>query len=145
MIANTDVLKQLASLCHRSENGTFFITTIDNKACHILLEQGRIRALSFGRKRGEDVIAELPFIKIERFSFQHDVRMPLPARAYVETSTNVLAALGLHHAETPSVSGKRMYRGVEFEVAQLPPSVKNADTTAPRKPPRMYRGRPLDD
>jgi hypothetical protein len=146
MIANTDVLKQLASLCHEAETGTFFITTIDNKACHILIDKGRIKALSYGRKRGEAVIPELPFIKIERFSFQQGVSMPLSTRSFVGNSKNVLASLGLHHVDQQSVSGKRMYRGLEVETKNAVPTMqKGRDAVPAKKPPRMYRGRPLED
>ncbi len=88
MIRNTEVLTHLANLCHAVETGTFFITTIDNKACHILLEKGQITALSYGKERGEAVISELPFIKIERFSFQQQMKMPLSSRAFVDKSHN---------------------------------------------------------
>lgn len=145
MIANTDVLKQLASLCHQAETGTFFITTTDNKACHILIEKGRVTALSYGRERGMQVIAGLPFIKIERFSFRQDINMPMPARAFVADSVNVLASLGLHHRDQKSISGKRMYRGTEVESEKAIPSVKKSSGEAMKKPLRMYRGRPLRD
>ncbi|MBD3633542.1 MAG: hypothetical protein HUJ23_01370 [Methylophaga sp.] len=145
MIANTDVLNQLAQLCHQAETGTFFITTTDNKACHILLENGRINALSFGRERGKAVITTLPFIKVERFSFQQNVIMPLPSKAYVDDRENLLASLGLHHAELSSTSGKRMYRGAEVDTKRTIPSLKKAATEASKKPARMYRGRPVQD
>ncbi len=145
MIANTDVLKQLASLCHEAQSGTFFITTNDNKACHILLEKGRIKALSYGRERGKAVVAALPFIKVERFSFQQNVSMPLPSKAFVDDTENVLAALGLHHADQPASSGKRMYRGAEVETKRVIPTLKKAASDVVKKPARMYRGRPVQD
>ncbi|MTI63830.1 hypothetical protein [Methylophaga sp.] len=43
--SNTDVLKRLASRFHEAETGTFFTTTADNKACHVLLDKDRITAL----------------------------------------------------------------------------------------------------
>lgn len=145
MIANTEVLKHLAGLCHAAETGTFFITTTDNKACHILLDTGRITALSFGPQRGQTVIAELPFMKIARFSFQQ-LTMPLSRQAFVDKQINVLASLGLHHADKASASGKRLYRGVEVENQPQTPTLKKAGSDeARKKPTRMYRGRILDD
>lgn len=145
MSANTDVLKQLASVCHEAQTGTFFITTTDNKACHILIEKGRICALSYGRERGKSVIHALPFMQVARFSFQQDVTMPLPSKAFVEDTENLLAALGLHHADQAAVSGKRMYRGAEVETKRVIPSLKKANKEAVKKPARMYRGRPVKD
>lgn len=145
MIANTEVLKHLAELCHAAESGTFFITTTDNKACHILLEQGRITALSYGTQRGESVIHELPFIKVERFSFKHNVNMPLSTRAFVDKELNVLESLGLHHGESQPPS-KRLYRGVEIEQQRVIPSIKKPQAEqSQKKPARMYRGRVVDD
>lgn len=146
MIANTEVLKQLATLCHASETGTFFITTTDNKACHILLDSGRITALSYGLHRGQKVIPELPFIKIERFSFQQQVKMPLSSRAYIEQDVDVLSSLGLQHTDKENASGKRMYRGAEIETKRELPTLKKAgDEDVRKKPARMYRGRVLED
>ena len=146
MIANTEVLKQLATLCHAAETGTFFITTTDNKACHIILDTGRIEALSFGRHRGQNVIHELPFMKIERFSFKQQVKMPLASSAFVDEAVNVLESLGLHHRDSQSQSAKRMYRGVEIEEVHTIPTLKKASTEpARKKPARMYRGRVVVD
>jgi len=145
MIANTEVLKRLADLCHAAETGTFFITTTDNKACHILVEDGRITALSYGSHRGQGVVPELPFIKIERFSFKQNVKMPLNSRSFIDDGVNVLESLGLHHADTQSES-KRVYRGVEIEETRMIPTLKKAsDEQIKKKPARMYRGRVVDD
>lgn len=148
MIGNTEVLKNLANLCHASETGTFFITTTDNKACHILLDNGRITALSYGRERGEKVASELPFMKIERFSFKSQVIMPLPSRALIDDSNNILELLGLHlnQSDAVSESRKRVYRGVEIEDEKTIPKLKKANTEPKKKKPqRMYRGRLLED
>lgn len=148
MIRNTEVLKNLANACHASETGTFFITTTDNKACHIIIENGRITALSFGRERGEQVASELPFMKIERFSFKQQVKMPLSSRAYIEDSHNILEQLGLHlnQHDTEAESRKRVYRGVEIENKRVIPTIKKpAAETSKKKPTRMYRGQVLED
>lgn len=147
MIANTEVLKHLARHCDQAETGTFFITTIDNKACHIVIEQGRIIALSYQRLRGEKVAAELPFIQVEGFSFKPGVAMPLSSRAYLSDELNILEALGLHHGDDviPEHS-KKVYRGVELAQQRELPSIKKAGNDKVRKkPPRMYRGRVLED
>lgn len=145
MIANTEVLKRLADLCHAAETGTFFITTTDNKACHILLEMGRITALSYGTQRGQSVVPELPFIKIERFSFKQNVKMPLASRSFVDDGINVLESLGLHHIDA-QIDNKRVYRGVEIEETRVIPTLKKASSEpAKKKPARMYRGRVVED
>jgi len=148
MIRNAEVLKNLANLCHATETGTFFITTTDNKACHIIIENGRITALSFGRERGEQVVSELPFMKIERFSFQQQVKMPLSSRAYIDDSQNILEQLGLHlnQNDLGAESRKRVYRGVEIDDEKVIPTMKKpAAEPVKKKPPRMYRGRVLED
>jgi hypothetical protein len=148
MLGNTEVLKQLANLCHATETGTFFITTTENKACHIIIDKGRITALSYGRDRGEKVVSALPFMKIERFSFKQQVKMPLSSRAFVEESQNILQQLGLHlsQLESASTSKKRVYRGVEIEEEiKVPTLQKNNAEPAKKKPSRMYRGQVLDD
>lgn len=148
MIGNTEVLKNLANLCHASETGTFFITTTDNKACHILLDNGRITALSYGRERGENVASELPFMKFERFSFKSQVIMPLSSRAFIDDSNNILELLGLHlnQSDAVSESRKRVYRGVEIEDEKTIPKLKKPNAEPKKKKPqRMYRGRLLED
>jgi len=148
MIRNTEVLKNLANFCHASETGTFFITTTDNKACHIIIENGRITALSYGRFRGEEVVSELPFMKIEGFSFKQQVKMPLSSRAFVSESHNLLEQLGLHlnQNDIGSESRKRVYRGVEIQDEIAIPKLKKANAEpAKKKPPRMYRGQILED
>jgi hypothetical protein len=145
MIANTEVLKRLADHCHAAETGTFFITTTDNKACHILVETGRITALSYGAHRGQSVVAELPFIKVERFSFKQNMKMPLTSRSFVDEAVNVLESLGLHHADSQH-EAKRVYRGVEIEETRVIPTLKKASSEViNKKPARMYRGRVVDD
>lgn len=145
MIANTEVLKRLAELCHAAESGTFFITTINNKACHILIDSGRITALSYGMQRGLQVVNELPFIKVERFSFKQNVNMPLSTRAFVDDEVNVLELLGLHHVDS-QLQAKRMYRGVEIEQERVIPTIKKASAEqSKKKPARMYRGQRVDD
>jgi len=148
MIGNTEVLRNLANLCHDTETGTFFITTTDNKACHIIIENGRITALSYGRERGEQVVSELPFMKIERFSFKQQVKMPLTSRAYIDESHNILEQLGLHlnQQNSGAESRKRVYRGVEIEDERIIPTLKKT-TAEPskKKPARMYHGRVLED
>jgi hypothetical protein len=37
----------------------------------------------------ESVITELPFIKVEHFSFKHNVTMPLTGRAFIDKDVNV--------------------------------------------------------
>ncbi len=148
MIGNTEVLKSLANLCQATETGTFFITTIDNKACHIILDSGRIVALSYGRERGEEVVSALPFMKIERFSFKQSVKMPLTSRAYVDDAYNILEQLGLHlnQHDNAAESRKRVYRGVAIEDKPTIPKLKKPEAeTIKKKSPRMYRGQLLED
>ena len=48
MLETTEILKLLLTLCNEQKSGTLFLTTADNKACHIIFEQGQIEAMAFG-------------------------------------------------------------------------------------------------
>ena len=146
MIANTEVLERLGALCRAADTGTFFITTTDNKACHIVLDEGHITAMSFASHRGEDVISQLPFIKVAGFSFKPQMKMPLSSRAAIDDGDKVLAALGLHHPDNTVHHSKRMYRGTEIEETPQPVRMQKPDSDpAAKKPVRMYRGHKLED
>jgi len=60
----------LPAIAYRNKPALFFIITADNKACHIILDNGRVTAMFHGQLRGEKLAGELPFIKLERFSFK---------------------------------------------------------------------------
>ncbi|HEC72953.1 MAG TPA: hypothetical protein ENI26_01120 [Methylophaga aminisulfidivorans] len=153
MTDNRDVLQQLSSLCRSGQSGTFFITTTENRACHILLESGRITALSYGRLRGEEVIDEWANLNIERFSFK-SIKMPLAGRSFLDEQEDALSLLGddvkpspeLHGSQSKDamVSKTRIYRGVVIQ-DETHDSAKDTFTSKRKKPSRMYRGQKLDD
>ncbi|WP_417535904.1 hypothetical protein [Methylophaga sp.] len=151
MIHNTEVLKQLYTLSQAEQTGTFFITTIQNRACHILLEQGRVVALSHGPHRGEQVLKHWSEMEVERYSFKPNVKMPLAGRSFLDDDTNIFRFLNVSFesdhddvSHPVSASKKRIYRGVEIEengrtAASQTPSLKV------KKPLRIYRGQVIDD
>lgn len=142
------VLQTLSQLSAAKETGTLFITTSENRACHMILEQGRVTALSYGRHRGEQVVGLLTAMPVERFSFKQGTKMPLAGRSFVDESYDAIAVLGLDEAaeeapETVAVRPKRVYRGqvIEEEVV----AVEQDEQAKIKKPARMYRGQPLQD
>lgn len=162
MLETTEILKLLLTLCNEQKSGTLFLTTADNKACHIIFEQGQIEAMAFGSVKGIDVARLLPRLIIERTSFNSTLKMPLSGRASIEDQADIFAALGLRrqarsenivsasHSKTP-----RMYRGhlvVEKEQAgSSPNSVKTSSQPVEKqsslkpKSKRIYRGQIIED
>lgn len=147
MIENREILDQLLTLCKNAETGTFFITTTDNRACHVVIEQGRITAMSYGPLRGEQVASALQGMEVAGFSFKTGIKMPLPSRASIGDNLDVLSLLGATSdpdPEMPDLSAleqNRIYRGVSQEdtafTEQEQPAVKQST--------RIYRGHKQED
>ena len=162
MLETTEILKLLLTLCNEQKSGTFFLTTADNKACHIIFEQGQIEAMAFGSVKGIAVAKLLPRLIIERTSFNSTLKMPLSGRASIEDQADIFAALGLRrqarsenvvsasHSKTP-----RMYRGHLVVEKEQPDTTQNRlkspsepvdkQPSAKPKSKRIYRGQILED
>lgn len=162
MLETTEILNRLLTLCNEQKSGTLFLTTADNKACHIIFENGRIEAMAFGSVKGIAVANLLPRLLIERTSFNSTLRMPLSERANIEDQANIFAALGLRRqqiaeTEVPDTVTKtpRMYRGhlivdqnpLEIRPKPVKPAVESSAETAPKKSKskRIYRGQVIED
>ena len=161
MLETTEILKLLLTLCNEQKSGTFFLTTADNKACHIIFEQGQIEAMAFGSVKGIAVARLLPRLIIERTSFNSTLKMPLSGRASIEDQADIFAALGLRRQarseNVVSASHKtpRMYRGhlvVEKEQADTrqnrlksPSELVEKQPSAKPKSKRIYRGQIIED
>ncbi|HCO01017.1 MULTISPECIES: hypothetical protein [unclassified Methylophaga] len=162
MLETTEILKLLLTLCNEQKSGTLFLTTADNKACHIIFEQGQIEAMAFGSVKGIEVARLLPRLLIERTSFNSTLKMPLSGRASIEDQADIFAALGLRrqarsenvdsssHSKTP-----RMYRGhLVVEKGQTdstsdrvksPSQPVDKQPSAKPKSKRIYRGQIIED
>lgn len=46
MLETTELLGQIGRLCAEQKSGTLFLTTNNNKACHIVFEEGRTTAMA---------------------------------------------------------------------------------------------------
>ena len=162
MLETTEILKLLLTLCNEQKSGTLFLTTADNKACHIIFEQGQIAAMAFGSVKGIAVTRLLPRLIIERTSFNSTLKMPLSGPDSIEEQADIFAALGLRrqarsenvvsscHSKTP-----RMYRGhlvVEKQQVDSTPNrlkspsepVEKQSSSKP-KSKRIYRGQIIED
>lgn len=162
MLETTEILNRLLTLCNEQKSGTLFLTTADNKACHIIFENGRIEAMAFGSVKGIAVANLLPRLLIERTSFNSTLRMPLSERANIEDQADIFAALGLRRQQvtetevnqTP-IKPQRMYRGhlivEEARAINTPksakPVVESSTDTPPKKSKskRIYRGQVIED
>lgn len=151
MIDNTDVLKEIYTLSQAGVTGTLFITTTENRACHILLENGQVVALSHGSLRGEQVLKHWFNLEIERYSFKPNLRMPLAGRSFLDDDTDIFRFLNVSFAEQKkavvkpvSASKKRIYRGVEIEETEAS-NESNKPREKVKKPVRIYRGQILED
>lgn len=143
-------MNDLYCTCTDKKTGTFFITTAENRACHILIEDGMVSALSYGRLRGKDVVDVLADIDIERYAFKDGTKMPLAGRAFVDDGYDVLLALNLNPDSTTNVrtKPKRIYRGQviqDDELSTTKSSSEKASTKTQKKKVRIYRGHILDD
>ncbi len=162
MLETTEILNRLLTLCNEQKSGTLFLTTADNKACHIIFENGRIEAMAFGSVKGLAVANLLPRLLIERTSFNSTLRMPLSERANIEDQADIFAALGLRRqAPTETKLSQtvakptRMYRGhliVEQEPKDLSPKPAKSVVEPSQKIPskkskkkRIYRGQVIED
>lgn len=151
MLETTELLGQIVRLCAEQKTGTLFLTTRENKACHIVFDSGRIVAMAYGTTRGAAVADILPRLLIQASQFNSAVTMPLSSRATLDDHSNVFDKLGLRRsgrvAETHSHS-TRMYRGHALPDTTPPPvTAANPETPAdkPRKSKRIYRGQVIED
>jgi hypothetical protein len=139
---NVLLLQTICQLCSARETGTIFITTTENRACHLVMEQGRVIALSYGRYRGEQVVEMLAEMPIANFSFKQGIKMPLAGRSFVDDNFNVVEVLGFAaNDETPEsekmTESKRVYRGQVLKTVDEAPAVSDSPR---KKSVRMYRG-----
>jgi len=84
----------LFKFCRAGSTGTVFITTENNQSCQIILEDGEVKALALGQKRGFEAILELNETRIKRYSFIKNMKFPLTIYANIICSDTVLNILG---------------------------------------------------
>lgn len=156
MLDTTELLGQIVRLCAEQKTGTLFLTTRENKACHIVFEEGRIVAMAYGTVRGADVADILPRLVIQASQFNSAITMPLSSRAKLEDDSNIFDKLGLRRSsKQPEIvhhqHSQRVYRGhvIQDEDAPVaaPEPVKEAEPEPekPRKSKRIYRGQVIED
>ncbi len=150
MIDKMDVLKEIHSLSEADKTGTFFITTSDNRACHILIINGRVTALSHGPHRGEQVLKCWSDIQVERYSFKENVKMPLAGRSFLDDDIDMFRFLNVSFdkrddsSPTVSASKKRIYRGHEVQESEQKTERRKSSSNI-KKPLRIYRGQRVED
>lgn len=150
MLETTELLGQIIRLCAEQKTGTLFLTTTENKACHIVFDNGRIVAMAYGSIRGIAVADILPRLSIQASQFNSALSMPLSSKAALDNDNKVFDKLGLRRATTTEITAstsQRIYRGhavaestsVSAKMAKAPTADK------PRKSKRIYRGQVVED
>lgn len=160
MLENTELLGHILDVCHQKKTGTLFLTSSENKVCHVVFEEGRIIAMDYGQLRGEEVADQLVKLKILRHDFNSAMTAPLTSRARINTSVDVFARLGFRRIgnaiDTPdpsTASVQRMYRGHAISAAEpiissrTAPVIKEEPVPEekPKKSKRTYRGQVIED
>lgn len=163
MLENTELLGQILDVCHQKKSGTLFLTSSENKICHIVFEEGRIVAMDYGQLRGEAVAERLVKLKILRQDFNSAMTAPLSSRARIDPAVDVFAKLGFRRIgeaiETPAVTPatQRMYRGHAIAVAEPEKPSRSVPVNKPiepaqpamgkkpKKSKRIYRGQVIED
>lgn len=151
MQETTQLLGQIVRLCAEQKTGTLFLTTTENKACHIVFDNGRIVAMAYGSIRGVAVADLLPRMQIQASQFNSALTMPLSSKAALENDHSVFDKLGLRRAaavEMTTSSSQRMYRGHAVTEITALPAEKPQQTATPDKPlksKRIYRGQVIED
>lgn len=150
MLETTELLGQIVRLCAEQKSGTLFLTTTENKACHIVFDEGRIIAMAYGSTRGAAVADLLPRLPIQASQFNSALRMPLSSKAMLNDDSSVFDKLGLRRnamQATEQTSSQRMYRGhpVAAPSSGPVPSIDKPVTEKPAKAKRIYRGQVIED
>ncbi|EMR12335.1 hypothetical protein MPL1_10903 [Methylophaga lonarensis MPL] len=156
MIDNTEILRQILTLCSEQQSGTLFLVTRDNKACHIVFDQGRITGMSFGAVKGAAVAELLGRLVIERCVFNSGTQLPLTQRALVEPETDIFSSFGLRRRpgqHVPEKQTERIYRGHKVTQEHSGPVSPGAETAQPpaenikpkTRAKRIYRGHVIED
>ena len=150
MLETTELLGQIVRLCAEQKSGTLFLTTTENKACHIVFDEGRIIAMAYGTIRGVAVAEILPRLPIQASQFNSALRMPLSSKAMLNDDSSVFDKLGLRRnamQASDQTSSQRMYRGHPVSVPSSGPvpSIDKLVTEKPGKAKRIYRGQVIED
>lgn len=163
MLENTELLGQILDVCHQKKSGTLFLTSSENKICHIVFEEGRIVAMDYGQLRGEAVAEQLVKLKILRQDFNSAMTAPLSSRARIDPSVDVFAKLGFRRigeaVDTVAVppATQRMYRGHAIAVVEPEQPSRSALVNKPtekaqpameknsNKSKRIYRGQVIEN
>ncbi len=151
MLETTELLGKIVRLCAEQKSGTLFLTTTNNKVCHIVFDEGRITAMAYGSVRGAAVADLLPRLPVQSCQFNSALRMPLSSRALLDDDGSVFHKLGLRRGAMQPVvssSSQRMYRGHPVSVtdkAQIIADNNESKAVKPRKAKRIYRGQVIED
>ncbi|AFJ01207.1 hypothetical protein Q7C_22 [Methylophaga frappieri] len=148
MLETTELFCIILRHCAEGDSGTLFLTTTDNKACHVVFDKGRIVAMSCGTTRGADVADMLPKLTIQACQFNSALQMPLSSRANIAAEQDIFSRLGIRRqpidAPQPEMQ-QRVYRGQKFAVAIDTKPQPDSSLKPATKSKRIYRGQVIQD
>ena len=129
----------LFSHCEEGKSGMVFISTNDNRACRILIVEGKIIAANLGLFKGFDALKELVKIGIKQVSYKDRMELPYEDEEKIESSDSALQFLGY--------SGSSIESTVEVDEptsSDVDETVEN-DNESSKKKVRVYRGQIIED
>lgn len=80
--------------CEDGKTGTVYISTKNNKSCHIAITDGQIVASKMGRTKGLQAISEMNRTGIKGASFSEGMQLNYTEESSIESSDTVLKVLG---------------------------------------------------
>lgn len=89
-----DLQPELFSLCDNGETGTLYITTTANRGCYVVIKDGQVISLSFGREGGDSFMRGFINMSVKNFSFKQGLILPMSEKASISSSQDFLDILG---------------------------------------------------
>ena len=122
-----DLQPELFSLCDDGETGTLYITTTENRGCYVVIKDGQVISLSFGREGGDSFMRGFVQMNVKNFSFKQGLILPMSGKASISSSQDFLDILGYQmykprnepsHTMDSNISqsGALVYRGASNEL-----------------------------
>jgi hypothetical protein len=77
---------------------------MSNKACQIVISEGKITALAFGNKNGLNALDDLKYANIKNTLYIDDMQFPMTKCASIKSSDSILEYLGHYELEVIKAS-----------------------------------------
>jgi len=156
-----------AILKHSQEGktGTVLISTKNNKACQVILNNGEISAVIMGRLKGLEAVLEAKKVGVKAESF-NERQLPFTDDAKINSSDDIIKLIGGNGSSGGSTTASNNTSSTKYDEviaflntdaldAGMPITGKapsneeriepeaESSTNVNKKPVRMYRGQPI--